>query len=79
MQDVCVANSIGSLMVHVCRSLIDFELHSNLYRAMCLLAMSPHKQNQMHFVESECLNEVQSAAENSRFFRVRRTCNKALG
>ena len=34
--------------------------------------------NRNHFVESECLNEVQSAAENNRFFRVRRTCTKAL-
>lgn len=29
-------------------------------------------------MESECLNEVQTAAENNRYFRVRRTCNKAL-
>ena len=65
-------------MVHVCRSLIDYELHSNLYRAMCLLALSPNQANRTHFVESDCLNEVQQASENNRYFRVRRTCIKAL-
>ena len=58
IQDVCVDSGVGSLMVHVCRSLVDYELHSNLYRAMCLLALSPNQQNRAHFVESDCLNEV---------------------
>lgn len=78
VQDQCVAAGIGTLMVHVCRSLVDYELHANLYRSMCLLAASPNQETLVHFVESECLNEVQQAAENSRFFRVRRTCTKGL-
>lgn len=78
MQDLAVASGVGSLMVHVCRSIVDYELHSNLYRAMCLLAISPNQENRKHFVESDCLNEVQQAAENNRFFRVRRTCTKGI-
>mmetsp|Transcript_2750 Transcript_2750/g.3784 ORF Transcript_2750/g.3784 Transcript_2750/m.3784 type:complete len:135 (+) Transcript_2750:1836-2240(+) len=78
MQDLCVANGVGAMMVHVCRSIVDYELHSNLYRAMCLLAMSPNADNRKHFVESDCLNEVQQAAENNRFFRVRRTCTRGM-
>ena len=73
-----MANSVGSLMVLACRSLLDYELHSSLYRAMCLLALSPNQKNREHFVESDCLNEVQHAAENNRYFKVRRTCTKAL-
>lgn len=34
-QDVCVSENIGVTLVHVCRSIIDYELHSNLYTAMC--------------------------------------------
>ena len=78
IQDICVSQNIGGLLVHVCHSLVDYELHSNLYRAMCVLGMSPNKENRTHFIESECLNEVQLAAENSRYFRVRRACTKAL-
>ena len=78
MQDLAVASGVGSLMVHVCRSIVDYELHSNLYRAMCLLAISPNAENRKHFVESDCLNEVQQAAENNRFFRVRRTCTRGM-
>ena len=59
VQDQCVASGIGSLMVHVCRSLVDYELHSNLYRAMCQLALSTNEGNRKHFVQSDCLNEVQ--------------------
>ena len=58
MQDLCVTVGIGNLMVKVVRSLIDYELHSNLFRAMCLIAMSSSHQNRMHFVESDCMNEV---------------------
>ena len=58
IQDICVANSIGSLMVTVCRALVDYELHWNLYRAMCYLGMSASRQTRHHFVDSDSLTEV---------------------
>ena len=73
-----MVNSIGTLMVTVCRALVDYELHWNLYRAMCFLAMSQSQQSRYHFVDSDCLTEVQQAAENNRYFRVRRACTRAL-
>ena len=73
-----MSENIGNLLIHVCRSLIDYELHSNLYRAMCLLALSSNPQNRAHFVESDCLNEMQLAVENNRYFRVRTACTSAL-
>ena len=45
---------------------------------MCILAVSSNPNSRNHFVESECLNEIMQAAENNRYFRVRRTCTKAL-
>ena len=65
-------------MIRACRTISDYDLHSNLYKAMSLFGTNPSTTVQRYAVNSHCFNSVMLAAEQSKFFRVRRTCSAAL-
>ena len=76
--DFCMQNQIGAMMVRACKTINDYDLHSNLYKAMSIFGTNPSPTVQRYAVNSQCFNEVLMAAEQSKYFRVRRTCNAAL-
>ena len=78
MIELCMQNQIGQMIVRACKTINDYDLHSNLYKAMSLFGTNPSITMQKYAVNSNCFNEVLMAAEHSKYFRVRRTCNAAL-
>ena len=78
MIEFCMQNQIGEMMVRACRTIDDYDLHSNLYKAMSFFGSSPSPALQRYAVNSQCFNEVLVAADQSKYFRVRRTCGQAL-
>ena len=78
MIELCMQNQIGTIMIRACRTISDYDLHSNLYKAMSLFGTNTSTTVQRYAVNSHCFNSVIIAAEQSKFFRVRRTCTAAL-
>ena len=78
MQDICLKKNVHKVLKKVIKKLIDYDLHSNIYKALSTLVLSTNFNIQKKAVEQGCLQELIEASEKSQYFRVRRLCQTTI-
>jgi len=78
MQDICQRKNLTKSLRKVLRQINDYDLHSNIYKALSMLVLSSSFSVQKKAVEQGCLQDLILASEKSQFFRVRRLCQTSI-
>jgi hypothetical protein len=74
VQEVCLKSGFGLFIIQLSQTLVDYEMHVNLFKALESLVQSKNPSVVRSAVEQGCFQEILVSADESRFFKVRRIC-----
>ena len=58
VQDLCVQNDALTIGVKAVKTLLDYELHSNMYSMFGIVASNPNSNTEIKIIESDSLTEI---------------------